>query len=35
MGGERTSPLPFVLSATAFVLLSCSGYEGVMFPVDS
>lgn len=32
---ERMSPTPFVLSVTAFVLLSSCGYEGVMFPVDS
>lgn len=32
---ERMSPTPFVLSVTAFVLLSSCGYEGVMFPVDN
>lgn len=32
---EKTPPPPLVLNATAFVLLSCSGYEGAMFPVDS
>lgn len=32
---ERSSHPPFVLSVTAFVLLSRSGYEGLTFPADS
>lgn len=31
---DTMPPAPFVLTAAMFVLLSCSGYEGVVFPVD-